>query len=199
MSLISIHSVDASTVLGCWKIEENPDNLLAEWPHLRPIVEKIHSRERMSEKLCAYCLLYAMTGRNDFIISHNSDGKPLLDGWHVSITDTRGLVAVILSKKHEVGIDIEYMSSRVQRIASRFIRPDEQSDSLVKMLLNWSAKETAFKYFSADKLLYFEMRLRPFQPLEEGILEVEHLRKPGTVIRVGYRVCPEYVLTWSVD
>ena len=40
-------------------------------------------------------------------VLHNEDGKPMVEGYHISITHTIGYVAVILSQNYEVGIDIE--------------------------------------------------------------------------------------------
>ncbi len=197
MALIRVRPLGDDTFMGCWRIEETSADLLQRWPHLECIVKNYHNEEFRREKLCVYALLYAMTGEEDLMVGHDAAGKPLLDGWHVSLTDTRGFVAVILSRNHDVGVDIEFMSHRVERIVSRFIREDEQQDTLEEMLVNWSAKETTYKYFSADNLQYFDMRLRPFIPERNGYVEVENLKRNDTAISVGYEVNDEYVLTWT--
>lgn len=57
---------------------------------------------------------------------------------------------MILSPASAVGIDIERYSSRVDRVASRFLRDDEvvlpfRGETLWSLLLHWSAKETVYK------------------------------------------------------
>ena len=58
-----------------------------------------------------------------------------------------------------VAIDIEYRSDRIERIRSKFLRSDEPFTSIGELLLVWSAKETLYKYFSEDDLMYNEMKV----------------------------------------
>ena len=86
-------------------------------------------------------------------IGYEDSGKPyLVDGsFYISISHTKGYVAVILSSEVPVGIDIEQYGKRIHKVIDRFIRPDEQvgsyqGDITWGLLLHWSAKETVFKY-----------------------------------------------------
>ena len=63
-------------------------------------------------------------------------------------------------------------------------------------LINWSAKETLYKLFSEEDLQYFEMRLQPFLPENQGLLLVDDL-KIEKQARVFYRANEDYVLTYS--
>lgn len=92
-------------------------------------------------------------------LAHNADGKPVIDGYEISISHTRGLAAVMLAKGHRVGVDVEYDSPRVGKIASRFLRPDENAPTLRLQLLHWCAKEAVFKLFSEHDLTYQQMRV----------------------------------------
>ena len=90
--------------------------------------------------------------QEDKEIIYSSEGKPSLGdhSFFISISHTKGYVAVILSPIAPVGIDIEQYGHRVKRVYDRFIRPDEQvepywGDVTWSMLLHWSAKETIFK------------------------------------------------------
>lgn len=74
---------------------------------------------REAEKKGELKLLTLMLGYTP-IISHNSDGKPFIEGYNISISHTKGYVAIIISRFFEVGVDIEYPADRVLRIASRF-------------------------------------------------------------------------------
>ena len=169
------------------------------------------SVKRLKEELCVYALLTAMTGNDHLVIGHEPSGKPQLEGWSISISHTRGWVALILSTDFQVGIDIEYTSDRVSKVVDRFIREDEQRETLSQQFFNWSAKETVYKLFSEQKLDYFDMRLHAL-PSEidtvldgnihvvkdgkEGSVMVDVLKANGAVA-VHYELTPDYVLTYS--
>lgn len=92
-------------------------------------------------------------------IEHEKSGKPLLAGYNVSISHTRGLAAMMVSRGRRVGVDVEYVSPRVSRVASRFLRPDEQAPTVELQLLHWCAKEAVFKLFSERDLTYQQMQI----------------------------------------
>ncbi len=144
---------------------------------------------RYAEKCGEMQLLTAMIG-HETVIGHNTDGKPLVDGYHISISHTIGYVTIILSRVYEVGIDIEYVSKRVSRIASRFLRPDEPFADIRTQLVAWCAKETAYKLFSAEHLGYQEMKVN---------VETREVTDLKNNVTVGF-VCeetPTYILTYS--
>lgn len=153
---------------------------------------------RQRERRAVEGLLRAMLPDHDVILSHNADGKPVLNTGHsVSISHTRGYAAVMLSPTRLVGIDIEYMSDRVERIVERFLRPDELSMlnrqfSTINYLKSWCAKEAAYKYFSEDHLAYFEMRCTP---VDDDHFTLENLKR-GESVKVAFIVNEHYVLAY---
>jgi phosphopantetheinyl transferase len=179
--------------LCIWQITEAVEDL----PHPRNVdLSAIRSTDRKREILAVNALLAYMTGRDDLVIEHDKRGKPQIQGWQLSISHTKGWAALILSKRQCVAVDIEYKSDRVARVARRFMRPDEQTNSLPRQLINWSAKETVYKMLSAENLQYFEMRLKPFELLSKGRLEVEDLKEKKSVV-VDYELNADYVLTYA--
>jgi len=98
---------------------------------------------REAEKKGELRLLTLMLGYTP-IISHNSDGKPFIEGYNISISHTKGYVAIIISRFFEVGVDIEYPADRVLRIASRFLRDDEPFNDIDSCLTAWCAKEAVY-------------------------------------------------------
>lgn len=94
-------------------------------------------------------------------------------------------------------MDIEYMSDRVERIASKFLRKDERADSLDAKLVHWCAKETVFKLFSEENLLFEEMRVKPFDTMSDWACDVENL-KSGKTARVDFELAMDFVLTYSM-
>lgn len=137
------------------RINPIPDVLLC----LRPIeLPSAQTRQSQLENAAVAVMITEVLGENA-VIDHNADGKPLIDGYEISISHTRGLAAVMLSKDHRVGVDVEYESPRVGKIVSRFLRPDENAPTLRLQLLHWCAKEAVFKLFSEHDLTYQQMRV----------------------------------------
>lgn len=132
-------------------------------------------------------LLKLMLGR-EVEISHNADGRPLISDGNVSISHTKGHVAILFSPTRSVGIDIEFPSERVKRVAPRFLREDERYDSTEDLQIVWCAKETMYKLYSEEHLALAEMKVR----LKES--EIINMRN-GSVVRFFHRVSPEYILT----
>ena len=210
MAVVNIREVYPGVSLGLWQMDESPEQLFDLYPHLLPyrssLDDKYKNDGRKLEFLAIRALMYEMLRVNgaskgllshagDF--SHNGQGKPLFRGYHVSISHTKGYAALILSKKSEVAVDIEYMSDRVERIASKFLRKDERADSLDSKLVHWCAKETVFKLFSEENLLFEEMRVKPFDTMSDWACDVENL-KSGKTARVDFELAMDFVLTYSM-
>lgn len=140
-------------LVGVWKADETIDQLLSSLHCLSLYREKLtnFSEKRKHEWLSVRVLLKTLCGEEKEIAYYPS-GRPYLEDGsaHISISHTRGYVAVALHPFHEVGVDIEQYGERVKKVSSRFIRPDEEStmmkgDEIYALLLHWSAKETLFK------------------------------------------------------
>lgn len=194
MPLVRIENVGDDARLALWHMTERVDELpVSKFVDL----DSIHAEFRKRETLTEYCLLKALTSRDDLAINHLPSDKPFIDGYNISISHTRGWAAIILSEQHRVGVDIEYYSDRVNRVAERFIRPDEQNENTDCRLINWSAKETVYKLYSEEDLQYFEMKLDTFKVSDAGMVVVDDL-KVSKSINVDYILNKDYVLTYAI-
>lgn len=200
MALLKIDNLRSGTILGTWRIEETVSEMLAMMPSLGKLQHVLDSYSRDArrlEVLSVHALIYIMTGDESLVVSHNEDGHPLLDGWHVSISHTRGYATVLLSRKDEVAVDIEYVSNRVAKIADRFICDDEQDDSVTRQLVCWCTKEAVYKYFSSQHLALFDIRLRNYDLSSEGCIVAENMQT-GDTVTVNYCVKDSYVMTYII-
>ena len=195
MPLIEVRQLSAHTRMGLWRMDETPARLYALYPHLQQLPMPYQNEGRQKEYLCVRALLAVMTGRENLLIDHLPSGKPVVEGYHVSISHTRGYAVLILSNAENVAVDIEYRSDRVGRIAHKFIRPDEPCTTLDDMLLVWSAKETLYKLHSDDNLDYFEMRSSAHH---NGRIPVENM-KQQKVVSISYEFTDDYVLTFTTE
>ena len=197
------------TQWAVWKVEESLEALLALLPDARRVcceqeLLQFASERRKIEWLSVRALLYFML-KEDKQIGYSSEGKPFLtdDSFFISISHTKGYVAVILNPKTPVGIDIEQYGQRVHRVSDRYIRPDEQVESYQEdltwgLLLYWSAKETIFKRMENADADFRKLRLAHFIPQVEGTFQVqEFATQQQKLYTVGYRIEPDFVLTWT--
>ena len=188
MPLIEIRHPLPHASLGLWRIDDGNQSLSA----------------RQRERKAVASLLHAMTGDDNLGIGHEQSGKPFLSPLNsqlltlnskLSISHTRGYAAILLTDNGMLpGIDIERRSDRVERIAQRFIRPDEAAaDTLTKLLL-WSAKETVYKLFSEDMLQFFDMRMLS---VDEKHIRMQNLKR-DIAVDVCYEISDDYVLTYCL-
>lgn len=163
-------------VCGIWKVTETAEELRSS------LTEKSFTQDffnfkspaRQLEYLAVRALLRELLGKECRVLHHES-GKPYLENslCRISISHTKGFVAVIIHPEKEVGIDIEYHSDRVKKVVGRFVSTDEISlierkvsdiadndivdEFRINMyLLFWSAKETMFKMINSSEVDFLE-------------------------------------------
>ncbi len=195
---------------GIWKMEEPIDTLFSLLPDIlkkscEAEIQRFTSQTRKLEWLSVRVLFYSLV-QQELQIGYSAEGKPFLIGHpaYISISHTRGYVAVILSKSSLVGIDIEQYGERVQRVANRFIRPDEKveayrADLIWGLLLYWSAKETIFKSMEDADADLRKLCISHFTPQEEGSFQVrEDITSRNQQFTVFYHIFADFVLTWTL-
>jgi 4'-phosphopantetheinyl transferase len=130
-------------------------------------------------------------------------GKPFLleSENHISLSHCVGYVAAIHAEV-PVGIDVERISPRVQKIKNYFMR-DKEIDLLgegnCELMLAWSAKESIFKWYGKQNLGFkSQLCIRSIDFVGQ-VLDVEITTKDKILIQpVCFRQDSEKVLTWTV-
>ena len=205
MAVVDVKQVAEKVKLGLWHFEESPSELARRHPGLQRLYDDLATRYRhegrIIERMAVHALLMEMDGLTAAdalpLIDHDEAGKPLLrDGRCLSVSHTKGYAALMLSDNRPVGVDIEYVSDRVGKIAHMFLRDDEQAPSSREQLVVWCAKEAAFKLFSADKLTFHEMRVEPFCLSALGKVSLTNLQRQST-ISLYYQFERDYVLVYT--
>ena len=194
--------------VGVWKVDETIEQLRLMFHHFSVYEEgfaRFSAEKRKQEWLAVRVLLKEMLGEEKSI-AYLPSGKPYLEdgSMHVSFSHTHGYVAVALHPSAEVGVDIEQYGTRVQRVASRFIREDEKvsiasGDEIVGLLLHWSAKETMFKLMDDQGVDFIDhLRIFPFTLRESGVMEAQEFRSSNErKFLIHYDTHPDYVLTFA--
>ena len=200
MALLSVVKVSDKVNLALWRIEETVGEFYDRYPFLAMyrdmLSERYTSDTRKLEFLAVHALLREVMG-HDMEVSHLPSGKPVITDGQISISHTKGYAAIILSPINRVAIDIEYVSERVNRVASRFMDEDEMVDDLARRLVIWSAKETAYKFYSEDNLPLSDMKVSAFT-ISDKVCELEN-KKRGSALDIHFEFTDAYVLTYAQE
>ncbi|WP_300728552.1 4'-phosphopantetheinyl transferase superfamily protein [uncultured Bacteroides sp.] len=191
-------------IFGIWQIMETPEELrhllIAFFPYDEEL-DKYKAPSRKLEYLGVRVLLKSLIGEEK-LIGHSLSGKPfLVDGsYRISISHTRGYVALALHPEREVGIDIEQVSDRVRKVSDRFIRTDENAPDTLNMLLHWSAKETMYKMMEVEEVDFKEhLQILPYDLSDEGRFFGNEFRTGRRLhFEIRYFVHPDFVCTWCI-
>ncbi len=141
-------------------------------------------------------------------IEKDEAGKPFLknSSYHLSISHTPVFAAAMLSKVAAVGIDLEMVNPKVERIAHKFLREDEiksiqPDEKIEKLILYWSAKESLYKLYGKAGIEFMShLLIEPFDLKLSGELksEIVGIEQPLKNLRVNYEFFEDHVLTYVV-
>ena len=181
MGIILKKKLEDGSILGMWEITEDINILLNQVKLSDTELERFNgflSHARKLEFLSVRALLAKMINPDAKII-YNGNQKPCIeDGSHnISISHSKKLTSIILNKTKRVGIDLEYMSHRIRKIAHKFINDNEsinKNDLTEKyhLYVHWCAKEALYKICD-KKDINFKLNLfiKPFQLNNKGIIK----------------------------
>lgn len=192
-------SIDSNNSLSIWEITESLDQLLEmsglTQDHLNGT--GFISTPRKQEWVTTRLLLKQMLRTDEKVhISYDEVGKPHLNGIkkNISISHTKQFVALIIHETKYPGIDIELVSSRIEKISDRFLSKTEKSrikneKRLEQLFIIWGAKECAFKIFPEGGISFKEMlEVKKFDYAEKG--------ETFVVLKKNNVTC-EYPLWWE--
>lgn len=206
-----VHHTFEGGGIAIWHITETADELYALLGTHRydtQLAEK-KNESRRAEWLAVRLLVKELFGPEAEVAYHPT-GRPYLKNStaHISISHTKGFAAVAYHHAAPIGMDIEYLSSRVERIASRFTTQAEASyiDVLAEPvrqmyhLINWSAKETLYKLFDSPSMAEFKevFHIAPYALAECGTMNATVCDVENTILAVSYLTFPYFVCTWAV-
>lgn len=208
MGCISKHYLNEYTILGVWKIEEDINTLLG-MVDLDTIDKKKYkgfaSTSRKLEFLSVRALLAELLGKDARIV-YNKNNKPFLrDGSRfISISHSNKLTAILLSSNEKVGIDLEYMSTNIGRIAFKFINRKERitrdTDKRVYHLyLHWCAKEALYKICDKEGIsIKKDITIEPFDVKDSGEIQGSvKTKKINDSFDLFYTRYDNYTIVWT--
>ena len=173
MPVLEIKKVEKGATLGLWKIDES----LAELVSMLPVLatskkyERFHHDTRRIEWLVARALMREMEMSWD--LEYSEHGKPFyIKGPKISISHSKDYVAIISHPESEVGIDVQEIVSKVERIKNKYCNASELTwaKNIEDYTFIWSAKEALFKV--KERNVHFSEDIKVFPP-EGAFVKIE--------------------------
>ena len=109
--------IDDTSLYSIWKITESVEELhrsIALKPSEEELYQSFVAESRKKQWLAYRILIRKLLEPQDFPVEYDEAGKPFLAGshYHISVSHTGNLAAVIISSKGKVGIDLEKIRPR---------------------------------------------------------------------------------------
>ncbi len=166
MPLVYQQNINPFTKLGVWHITEPESFFIKDVPLQREIT---HPNKRLQHLAGRYLLKELYPDFPYELIKIADTRKPFLENeaYHFSISHCGHYAAVIVSTAYRVGVDIEQVTAKVQKVVHKFLSPFEQqiTENLNKSLnapantfltAAWGIKESLFKWHGDGEVDFIE-------------------------------------------
>ena len=185
MAIAYRQQIDDDTEFALWRIEESADDLYKQLQ--LDDTEKAYTKQLSKSKrylhwLGTRVLLRKMLRTDEYIdCKVDVHGKPYLVSlpYHISLSHSFDYAAVMISKTSPVGIDIEQVKAKVERIAHKFLNEDELSfindkRKIEQLYVCWCAKEAVYKCYGQKEVSFADnISLKPFEFEGHGWLDAK--------------------------
>lgn len=183
MALAYHKQLDATTSFAIWKIEESADELYSQLQlkdHETDFLSTLNNGKRNLHWLSTRALLRSML-KTDLYIDCLVDGhgKPYLANFphRISLSHSYDYAAVMISEDKAVGIDIELIKDKIERVAKKFMTAAElsfidQTNKIEHLYVCWCAKEAIYKLHGKRNVSFLDnIQLKPFDFAVDGQFE----------------------------
>ena len=179
MPLFYQQDINESTRMAVWKIAEPEAFFLSAVPLRRDIT---HPHKRLQHLAGRYLLRFLFPDFPNEEIAIADTRKPFLpdEQYHFSISHCGDFAAAIVSADHRVGVDIEILTPRVEKIKHKFLHPDERmfveeiahEQQVPLLTLLWSCKEAVFKWYGSGEVDFKQhMQVQNVQTLDDKLFQ----------------------------
>lgn len=208
MPLFYQQDINETTRMAVWKIAEPAEFFLSSVPLRRDIT---HPHKRLQHLAGRYLLRFLFPDFPNEEIAIADTRKPFLpdEQYHFSISHCGDYAAAIVSADHRVGVDIEILTPRVEKIKHKFLHPDEQlfvghtpfEQQIPLLTLLWSCKEAMFKWWGSGEVDFSEaLRIAPFDFITAGEISAQFLKNEFQFpLTLHYKMVEDMSLAWVVS
>jgi|SRR6476661_6818188 len=179
MGLVYHKKLGEDTEFALWRIEETADELLGKLQlkaHEESYLNGIQNGKRHLHWLSTRVLLRQLLNTTEYIDCQvDEHGKPYLTNFphHISLSHSFDYAAVMISRTKAVGIDIEMVKTKIERIAAKFLSEQElafiEPQKAIKHLYScWCVKEALYKLQGKTNVSFKDdIHIAPFNFTEE--------------------------------
>jgi 4'-phosphopantetheinyl transferase len=198
MALAFQQHIDPQTTYALWKIEETAEELYAQLQldeREKAYLADLKHDKRYLHWLSTRVLLRKLINTPNYIDCQvDAHGKPYLVNFphHISLSHSYDYAAVMISENKWVGIDIEIIKDKIERLGPKFLNPEElefidQANAVAHLYVCWCAKEAIYKLQGRRETSFKDqIRLQPFAYAHTGTLSA-NLLMDG--FRQSFEVC----------
>jgi phosphopantetheinyl transferase len=193
--------------MAVWKIEEPESFFLKSLPE---ISLPSHPHKRLQHLAGRFLLQYMLP---DFPISRiqsTSGAKPFLpDNTHYfSISHSQNIAAAIISTSKSVGIDIEMITDKANKVSNKFLHESEmqwlekvyQKIEPFHATLIWSIKETIFKWYGLGNVDFKnDIQIHSLIEGEKENSAACFFRNTNQMLNVNFMRMGNMVVSWLVS
>ena len=208
MGLIINQEIENGCRLGLWEITEDYETLFR-MTHLNDDdIQRLNTfknNHRKVESLSVRALLQTMTRPDARIVYNEQSRKPYLEdgSYNISVSHSCKYTSILLGKNKLVGVDLEFMSHNINRLAHKFINDLEviTNNPLLRrrhLYIHWCAKEALYKICDKVDVNFQEnLIIKPFDVDVQGdIIGVVDNNSRHEEYQMHYQLANNYVLVY---
>ncbi len=201
--------------IAIWHIAEEKNFFLEKAFLQREIT---HPHKQLQHLAGRYLLQHFYPDFPHHLIEIADTRKPFLpnEEYHFSISHCGDYAAVIISKDDRVGIDIELITPKVEKIKHKFLNEEEMlainnwqlatgNNQLTNKLINqltllWCCKEAVFKWYgNGDVDFKNHIHLKGFDFKNESVIECDFLKGEKKSLEIQYKFFEGLCLAWVIS
>lgn len=205
MPLFYQQDINQDTRLAVWEIREDESFFMEKVSMRREIA---HPHKRLQHLAGRYLLVHLFPDFPAELIEIADTRKPFLpdEQYHFSISHCGSFAAAIVSRTERVGIDVELLTPRVEKIKHKFLHPDELQmvdqatiNRIQLLTLLWSAKEAMFKWWGRGDVDFSEvLRILEMPVNREGKFSSKfHKTNHNTLLTIHYKIFEDLNVAWT--
>ncbi len=200
-------NINDFTQLAVWKIDETEPFFNQKVTVQQQVT---HPHKRLQHLAGRFLLPYLYPDFPSELIQIADTRKPYLpnEAYHFSISHCGDYAAAIVSSTQRVGVDVEMVTHRVNKIRHKFLHVSElenwniesleEQDKFRTLTLLWSAKEAMFKWWGRGDIDFSDcMQVEAVELHATGVLKAIFKKGDFAVsLQLHYRLTNELSLVW---
>ena len=210
MGLLVNREIEDGCRIGLWNIEEDYETLFrSTYLNDEDIcrLDTFSNLNRKIESMSVRALLQQMTHPQARIVYCGQSRKPYMEdgSYNISVSHSHKRTSILLGKNRQVGVDLEYMSHNIERIAHKFINDREVVSNNLKirrehLYIHWCAKETLYKICNKENVNFQDnIIIKPFEVDSYGVITgIVHNDFRYEEYRLYYQLENNYVWVYCI-